>query len=98
MIVVTSRIRVTGGDADALAAQYCRRLHRAEESVGCLGIEVLRHLDRPEEFVVVSRWTGRDAYEAYRRGPAFREAHRRVPAGLRIDREERATEAWEPIS
>ncbi len=98
MIVVTSRIRVVEGDPEALAAQYRARLHRAEETRGCLGVEVLRNLDRPEEFVVVSRWNGREAYDAYRRGPAFREAHRCIPAGMRIDREERATDAWERIS
>lgn len=98
MIVVTSRIRVAEGDPEALAAQYRARLHRAEETPGCLGVEVLRNLERPAEFVVVSRWSAREAYDAYRRGPAFREAHRRMPSGMRIDRQERATDAWEPIS
>ena len=98
MIVVTSRIRVVGGDADGLAARYRERLHRADEAAGCLGIEILRNVDRPEEFVVISRWTARAAYEAYRRGPLFREAHRRIPPGVRIDREERSTDAWERLS
>ena len=98
MIVVTSKIRVVEGDADALAAQYRGRLHRADGAAGCLGIEILRHVDRPDEFVVMSRWSGREAYAAYRRGPLLREAHRRMPAGLRIDREERATDAWERLS
>ena len=98
MIVVTSRIRVVEGDADALAARYRERLHQADQAAGCLGVEILRHVDRPEEFVVISRWSGREAYEAYRRGPSFWEAHRRVPPGLRIDRQERATDAWERLS
>jgi heme-degrading monooxygenase HmoA len=98
MIVVTSRIRVVEGDAEALAAQYRARLHRADGASGCVGIEILRNVDRPEEFVVISRWSNREAYEAWRRGPLFREAHRRIPAGLRIDREERATDAWEPLA
>ena len=34
-------------------------LHRADEATGCLGIETLRNVDRPDEFVVISRWTGR---------------------------------------
>ena len=98
MIVVTSRIRVIEGDPESLAAQYRARLHRAEEAAGCLGVEVLRNLERPSEFVVVSRWEGLSSYQAYRRAAAFREAHRRIPAGLRVDREERATDAWERIS
>jgi heme-degrading monooxygenase HmoA len=89
---------VVEGDAEALASQYRARLHRVEDAAGCLGIEILRGLDRRDEFVVLSRWSGREAYDAYRRGPLFREAHRRVPAGLRVAREERATDAWEPLS
>ena len=98
MIVVTSRIRVVEGDADALAARYRERLQRADQAAGCPGVEILRHVDRPEEFVVISRWSGKEAYQAYRSGPLFREAHRRVPPGLRIDRQERATDAWERLS
>jgi len=98
MIVVTSRIRVVEGDAEALAAQYRARMHRADAAAGCLGVEILRNVERRYEFVVISRWSDREAYDAWRRGPLFREAHRRVPAGLRIDREERATDAWELLS
>ena len=87
MIVVTSCIRVVGGDADALALQYRNRVGLVDALPGCLGVEILRHVDRPEEFVVLTRWTDDDAYTAYRAHPAFRQAHRaiaRLP-GLRID-------------
>ena len=64
-----------------LAAQYRARMHRADAAAGCLGIEVLRNVERRDEFVVISRWSDRQSYDAWRRGPLFREAHRRVPAG-----------------
>lgn len=101
MIVVVSRIRVTSGNADALAEQYRRRLRRVETLPGCLGVEVLRHLERPDEFAVYTRWESRAAYEQYRQHPAFREAHARVreiPGGLRIDRDERAVDFYEVLS
>ena len=98
MIVVTSRIRVVEGSAEQLAEQYRGRIRRADAAPGCLGVEVLRNVHRPDEFVVYTRWTDRGAYDAYRRSGAWREAHQRVPAGLRIDREERATDVWEQLS
>jgi heme-degrading monooxygenase HmoA len=101
VIVVISRIRVTSGNADAVAAQYRNRSRLAEEMPGCLGVEVLRDLERPEEFLVYTRWTERAAYESYRKAQAFREAHgriREIPGGLRIDREERVVEWYEVLS
>ena len=101
MIVVASRVRVTSGNADALAERYRRRGRVVETLAGCLGVEVLRHLERPEEFVVVTRWADEAAYAAYRRHPAFREAHvriREIAGGLRVDPDERAVDRYEVLS
>lgn len=99
MIVITSRIRVVGGDADALAARYQARVGLVDTLPGCLGVEILRHIDRPEEFVVVTRWTDEDAYAAYRAHPAFRQAHRAIAQlpGLRIDSESRVVDRYEVL-
>ncbi len=98
MIVVTSRIRVTHGDADALAAQYRDRLRLADAVPGCRGIEILRHRDAPAEFLVYSRWESWDAYAAYRAHPAFRQAHERIPAGLKVERVDGGVSAYEVLS
>ena len=101
MIVVASRIRVTSENAEALAEQYRRRGRVAETLPDCLGVEVLRHLERPDEFVVYTRWEDRAAYERYRLHPAFREAHTRVrdiPGGLRVDPDERSVDWYEVLS
>ncbi len=100
MIVITSRIRVVGGDPDALATQYRNRAGLVDALPGCLGVEILRHVDRTEEFVVVTRWTDEDAYAAYRAHPAFRQAHRAIGElpGLRIDPTSRVVERYEVLS
>ena len=101
MIVVTSRIRVTWGSAEALAAQYRQRLRRAESVDGCLGVEVLRSLEHPDEFLVYTRWATDAAYAAYRADPAFREAHARIrdiPGGVKVERVERGVERFEVLS
>ena len=100
MIVITSRLRVVGGDADALADSYRNRARLADALPGCLGVEILRHIDRPEEFMVVTRWTDEDAYAAYRAHPAFRQAHQAIAQlpGLRIDRASRVVERYEALA
>ena len=101
MIVITSRLRVTSGTADALAERYRRRARVVEGFPGCLGVEVLRHLERPDEFVVVSRWSDEDSYAAYRRHPAFRVAHAgigEIAGGVRVASGERAVDRYEVLS
>jgi phycocyanobilin:ferredoxin oxidoreductase len=56
---------------------------------GCRGVEALRHVDRPDEFMVHTRWDSEADHDAYRRDPAFREEHQRtrdVPGGIRVAR------------
>ena len=48
-----------------------------------------------------SRWTDRDAYDRYRRDPAFRRAHARIAdieGQVKIDPETRATDVYEVLS
>lgn len=78
MIVAVSRITVTSGNADAVAAAYADRSGLVDEAHGFLGLEVLRHQDRPDEFWVVMRWSDRDAFDAYRGGARFKDVHASV--------------------
>jgi heme-degrading monooxygenase HmoA len=104
MIVVTSRLRVTGGDADARAEPYRRRGRAADSFPGCRGVEGLRHLDRADEFVVVTRWDDERAYAAYQACPAsaaFRSAParlREIPGGRRVAPEARGLDRDEVLS
>lgn len=101
MIVVVSRIRVVGGSADALAEQYRRRSRLVESEPGCLGVEILRNLEQPDEFVVYTRWCELADYERYRDTPAYRAAHARIaaiPGGIRVDPASRAVLRYEVLS
>jgi heme-degrading monooxygenase HmoA len=89
MIVAISRIRITSGNADAVAAQYQQRSRLVEQAPGFLGIEILRGQDQRDEFLVCMRWVDRAAFEAYHGSALFRQAHRaiaKIPGPTRIDR------------
>lgn len=101
MIVVVSRIRVTNGNADALAEQYRDRSRLVEREPGCRGVEILRSADDPDRFAVYTRWDSLADYDMYRRQPAFREAHAHIadiPGGVRIDPDSRVVEVYEVLS
>lgn len=101
MIVVTSRIRITSGDADAMAAAYRDRLGLADAAPGCLGVEILRHCERRDEFMVYTRWSSVADYERYRADPAFRAAHARVkntPGTVKVARVEEGVDRFERIA
>ena len=88
MIVAISRICITSGNADAVAAQYQRRSRLVEQAPGFLSLEILRGQDRPDEFLVCMRWVDRAAFEDYRGSALFRQAHgtiARIPGHTRID-------------
>lgn len=101
MIVVTSRIRITAGSADDVAAQYRARLGLADSAPGCLGVEILRHCERRDEFMVYTRWESIADYERYRADPAFRAAHARVrdiPGSIKVARVEEGVDRFERIA
>jgi heme-degrading monooxygenase HmoA len=88
MIVAISRIRITSGNADAVAAQYCQRSGLVEQAPGFLGLEILRGQDQPDEFLVYMRWADRAAFDDYRGSARFRQAHHsiaKIPGRTRID-------------
>lgn len=96
-----SRIRVLTGNADGLADQYRSRSRVVEAQPGFLGIEILRNLERPDEFVVYTRWQSKKEFEQYRHSPAYRAAHVRIghiPGGIHIDPDTRVVEHYEVLS
>ena len=101
MIVAISKIQVTNGNAQALADQYAKRTGLVDEMPGFVSVEVLRNCGNPDEFLVYMRWENREAFQAYKTSPAFREAHRNVahiPGGVKIDRKTRELSIYETVT
>lgn len=101
MIVAISRITVTNGNAEALAQQYIQRSHYVDAMPGFHSMEVLRNSDNPCEFLVYTRWETREAFDAYYKAHAFRQAHRNVatiPGGVKIDRQTKLLEVFELVT
>lgn len=89
-VVVISRIRIVSGNAADVARQYRNRAGVVDDVPGFLGLDVLQPRDDPDEFWIYTRWATHAAYEAYRKGTKFREAHARIasiPGIVKIDKD-----------
>ena len=72
-LVVTNRLQVPEAYAARLEQGFAHST-RMEGVPGCLGFEFLRR-EEGGEYLVVTRWTDRAAYDAWRESDAFQRAH-----------------------
>jgi heme-degrading monooxygenase HmoA len=71
MIRVIYRWRVAPPEQDAFVAAWTAATHSIRERVeGARGSLLLRDAQDPEVFLAVARWTGRQAWEAFRKAPS----------------------------
>jgi heme oxygenase (mycobilin-producing) len=61
-------------DVSGIEAAYHLASKHLDGVPGLLGNELLRSVHDPAGFVVVSRWSGLEAFDAWERGPDHRDA------------------------
>lgn len=79
--VAISEIAVDAEGAASLEAAFRDRIRLVDDWPGFLGLEVLRHRRRPGTYLMVSRWTSKDAFQSYMRSAEHDRSHARIPAG-----------------
>lgn len=79
--VAISEIAVDVEGAPALEAAFRARLGLVDDWPGFLGLEVLRHRRRPGTYLMISRWTSKDTFQAYMRSSEHDRSHARIPVG-----------------
>ncbi|AXG99804.1 antibiotic biosynthesis monooxygenase family protein [Deinococcus wulumuqiensis] len=76
MITVANRIFVNPERADAFEERFRRRPRRVDTQPGFVSDHVLRPTKEGEPYVVLSFWESREAFEAWRTSPGFRDGHK----------------------
>jgi len=72
MIVEYIRYAVTGDQAAALEAAYGRARGALESSPNCLGYELARGHEEPDNYILRIVWDSLDGHlEGFRKGPQF---------------------------
>jgi heme-degrading monooxygenase HmoA len=76
MIVAVSRFKVEAAEVLRIEARFRSRPCLVDLHDGFLGLEVLRTVGHKPTFMLVTRWTDREALRRYMRSPDFRAVHR----------------------
>ena len=82
--VALSRFQVTDGFADAVVDAFCDRPHLVEDAPGFVRLDVLRPVDEPTQFWLLTYWTDEDSFRSWHRSHDRTLAHRGIPDGLRL--------------
>lgn len=83
--VVISRFKVANGISSDVRDAFLKRPHLVDSAPGFLGMEVLSPSADPDEFWLLTRWSDETSYREWHRGHTYRESHKGIPAGLRLD-------------
>ncbi len=81
MIVVMNRITVAEGREQEFEQTFVARDRAVDQMTGFIDLQVLRPAEG-HTYVVMTRWTSREAFDNWTTSEAFRSAHRKQSPGL----------------
>src|SRR5271156_752015 len=86
LFLAMSRFEVANGLEDEVAAAFLARPHLVDGASGFVRMEVLRGIDRPAEFWLLTYWTDQESYCSWHRGHGYRASHQGIPAGVKLEK------------
>ncbi|MHB1439168.1 MAG: antibiotic biosynthesis monooxygenase family protein [Cuniculiplasma sp.] len=87
MIIVQNRIRVEAGFRKEFEERFSRRQSNLKNFKGFVKNYVLKPTGKDDEYVVMTIWESRDAFETWTDSKEFKEAHNMpLPQGAILDR------------
>lgn len=81
MIVVMNRITVAEGHEQDFEQTFVERDRAVDQTTGFIDLHVLRPAEG-RTYIVMTRWTSREAFDAWTTSEAFLAAHRKQSPGL----------------
>lgn len=83
--VAMSRFRIANGMTAEVKEAFRDRPHMVDDAPGFLRMEVISPLDAPEEIWLLTYWSDESSYRNWHHGHTYRDSHRGIPKGLRLD-------------
>lgn len=81
--VALSRFEVVEGWSEEVVAAFRARPHLVERAPGFVRLDVLRPVDTPSQFWLITYWTDEQSFRSWH-GEYRIAAHQGMPAGLRL--------------
>ncbi len=80
----SSRFVVRNGMEEQVRLAFVARPHLVDVATGFCRMEVMRPLDKPEEFWLMTWWTDEAAFVRWHKGHDYHASHAGIPKGLRL--------------
>lgn len=84
MFVAMSRFRVANGMEKQVDEAFKHRPHEVDSVSGFVRMDVVRALESPQEFLLITYWTDSESYHTWHRSEAHHESHKHIPKGLKL--------------
>lgn len=82
MYVSLSRLRIPSERSQELISAFRRRAHLVDDATGFIDLQVWQSDRDPEEIIMVSRWSDREAFTAYMKSDEHQISHDRIDPEL----------------
>jgi heme oxygenase (mycobilin-producing) len=86
MFVASSRFVVQNGMEEEVRLAFRSRPHIVDHVSGFIRMEVLRPLDRPQEFWLMTWWNDEASFSEWHRSHEYHDSHAGIPKGLKLVR------------
>ncbi len=83
--VVISRFRVANGMDGEVAEAFRNRPHLVDGAPGFVRMEVFTPTEDEAEFWLLTIWTDEQSYVTWHKGHTYRDSHKQIPHGLKLD-------------
>ena len=85
MVTIISRFRVRNGLEGEVRAAFIKRPRLVEKAAGFRGLDVLTDGSDRSIFLLLTRWTDNESFQAWHRSEGHRQSHELTPKGLKLD-------------
>ena len=86
MFIALSRFKVANGMTAQVHEAFERRPHHVDHASGFLRMDVMRPVDEPDEFWLLTYWENESSYRIWHKGHSYSDSHQGIPKGLKLVR------------
>lgn len=84
MFVALSKFVVANDLEEAVALAFVRRPHLVDDAEGFQRLDVMRPVENPKEFWLITYWRDEDSFRTWHRGHTYKASHENIPKGLKL--------------
>jgi heme-degrading monooxygenase HmoA len=84
MFVAMSRFVVANGMEESVRRAFADRPHLVDRAEGFIRMNVLRPVECPAEFWLLTYWASEADYKRWHRSHSYHDSHAGIPAGLKL--------------